>query len=537
MDTRMTNDHPSAQSHRQPEALGQVLCFVSAKGGTGKTILSACTAYALLEAGVRVLTIDTDFSTRGLSLFLLGGLLESQELHIKSTHCLADSILDEVDIQDVTPLNIVRGSLEYNVMISNKDVWRGGVPDERFLGGSPHETAEKRVTPLQYFNYLNRLCERFRKEYDYIIIDTRGGYDFTSAAPATIADGYVIVLEADRVSVEQVSGFKKKMDDYASSLDEVYPQKRQSFLKGFIVNKALFSVDDLVFPDALAREYDSKTFGVIPVDKEVIRAYQKKNVPYEKFPDSDFSYYSLGAIEHLISPSVNWPWREKAKKFYKFLSSIRSQWEARRRTTFFLQALIPSILILLAILCSIFYLFFKSNSAGYSLQAFYIASTIFVLLSTLGAMLSTLSLMREREWLTTTRKMLGVGFLILLTGLAYLVAFDVPRTFSQGPLLQRVQERDKLIDKQDEQIDMLTRQVSDLSTENQFLRADKEQAANSIEENQNQINELQNQIATLKVQVSSIKRDRDSAQSALSNSEQQATSLRQSLNDCQRKIR
>jgi peptidoglycan hydrolase CwlO-like protein len=201
------------------------------------------------------------------------------------------------------------------------------------------------------------------------------------------------------------------------------------------------------------------------------------------------------------------------------------------------QALIPISLIVLAVLCSFFYLSFKRNSAGYSLQAFYIASTIFVLLSTLGAMLSSLLLMRLKQWLTTTRKTFGVAFVILLMGLAYLTAFDVPKTFSQGPLLERVRERDQMIASQGEKIDTILRQLSDLSTENQFLRADRDQTANSLTENQNQINDLQNQIAALKVQVSSMKRDKDSAQSALSNAEQQAQSLQQSLNELQRRCR
>ena len=76
-----------------------------------------------------MLAIDADFSTRGLSLFLLGNILESHELNIQGKNCLADSILDGIEIEEVTPKSIVRGLIEYNVLISNKDVFRGGVPD------------------------------------------------------------------------------------------------------------------------------------------------------------------------------------------------------------------------------------------------------------------------------------------------------------------------------------------------------------------------------------------------------------------------
>jgi|KBSMisStandDraft_5_1062788.scaffolds.fasta_scaffold41313_1 cellulose biosynthesis protein BcsQ len=534
MDTPKTADDNSSQVSKASKPLGQVLCFVSAKGGTGKTVLSAVTAYTLLQSGMRVVTIDTDFSTRGLSLFLLGSVLDSYELQIQSKHCLADSILEEISVDDVTPLTIVRGSIEYNVVISNKDVWRGGVPDERFLGGSPWPT-ERNASPTEYFKYLRQLCERLRKDYDYVIIDTRGGYDFTSAAPATIADGYVVIVEADRVSIEQVSGFKKKIDEYASS-SEHFSDIRPAVLKGFIVNKALFSVDDNVFPEALAREYNSKTFGVIPADRDVIRAYQKKDIPQEKFPDSDFSYFSLQTTERLISPEYNWP-TGNADRFYKFFSRIRSQWTARKRTEFFQQALTPILLIVFAVSSAIFYLFFKRNFAGYSLPAFYVASALFVLLAAIGAMFSTLSFMRQKQATPFRRKLVAVVFGVLLFGLFYLTAIDVPRTFSQGPLLQRIRDRDQTIASQDEKINELSRQASDANTESQFLRADRDQATKNLVECQNQMNDLQNQIANLKTQAANIKRDRDSAQSALSSSQQEAQNLRVGLADCQRKCR
>ena len=38
------------QSESKEESPGQVLCFVSAKGGTGKTILASTTAYLLLKS-------------------------------------------------------------------------------------------------------------------------------------------------------------------------------------------------------------------------------------------------------------------------------------------------------------------------------------------------------------------------------------------------------------------------------------------------------------------------------------------------------
>jgi len=50
----------------------EILCMCSGKGGVGKTLFSSCLGYALTRAGLRVLMIDGDLATDGLSLFLLG---------------------------------------------------------------------------------------------------------------------------------------------------------------------------------------------------------------------------------------------------------------------------------------------------------------------------------------------------------------------------------------------------------------------------------------------------------------------------------
>src|SRR6202521_557855 len=50
----------------------ELIAFASGKGGTGKTLMASCLGYALIRAGHRVLMIDADPATDGLSLFLLG---------------------------------------------------------------------------------------------------------------------------------------------------------------------------------------------------------------------------------------------------------------------------------------------------------------------------------------------------------------------------------------------------------------------------------------------------------------------------------
>src|SRR5262249_12586472 len=147
-----------------------------------------------------------------------------------------------------------------------------------------------------YVEFMRNLCDRFRKEYDYTIIDTRGGYDSTSAVPALLADGYVVVLEADQISVEQVHGLKKNIEEWG-----VQHQALPALI-GFIVKKATFSVEEKSFPESLVSLYGGAHFGTIPLDREAVRAYQQRQIPTKLTPDCDFAYYSFQTIERLISP-------------------------------------------------------------------------------------------------------------------------------------------------------------------------------------------------------------------------------------------
>ena len=50
--------------------MGEVIAFVSGKGGTGKTSVCAGIAVALAEAGKQVLCIDCDVGLRNLDISL-----------------------------------------------------------------------------------------------------------------------------------------------------------------------------------------------------------------------------------------------------------------------------------------------------------------------------------------------------------------------------------------------------------------------------------------------------------------------------------
>jgi septum site-determining protein MinD len=268
---------------------GTVIAFVSPKGGTGKTVIAATTAYLLCKAGKRTVAIDSDFSTRGLSLYLLGS---TDDVDPRDENCLAEIILREIPVGRVEPRRIMReGLIQENplhLILSNQNLWRGGRPDKDFTAGA---------VPVEYFQRFRDLCSWLRQKYDYVIIDSRGGYDLFSAVPAIVADRYIVVMEADKVSIDQVFGFQRSIAEFARET-EITPRN-----SGFIINKATFAPDDDTVPHGLQSLFDVRTIGVIPADNDCIRAYTNKELPSEKYPYSDFAYYAVNAIDRMINPT------------------------------------------------------------------------------------------------------------------------------------------------------------------------------------------------------------------------------------------
>jgi cellulose biosynthesis protein BcsQ len=132
------------------------------------------------------------------------------------------------------------------------------------------------------------------------LIDTRGGYDFTSAIPAVIADGYVIIMEPDKVSIDQVRGFQESINEFASTFKIV------ARIIGIVVNKATYPADDDTVVRGLSRLCGGRPLGTIPADLSCIAAYQDKELPMVKHPDSDYTYYVANAIGRIVGPELNW---------------------------------------------------------------------------------------------------------------------------------------------------------------------------------------------------------------------------------------
>jgi cellulose biosynthesis protein BcsQ len=430
----------------------RVICFTSAKGGSGKTVFAASTAYALLRAGKKVLCIDTDFSTRGLSLFLLSSLIDAGDLRIPEQSCLAESLLAETPPERLKPLTVAHEGIEFSVLVSNSNLRQGGVPEDRLLGNPSKEglslSRSVEVTVRGYSSYFKRLCDVMRQQFEYIIIDTRGGFDTTSVVPAVVSDWYCIVLEADEISVQQVFGLKTKIDEYQRLLDE------QTHLKGFIVNKALFSPSDKGFATTVSHIYGGQPLGTVPADRAAIKAYQKKNFAFESAPESDFSYYCYQVIANSVAgDQSNWTPSQEAE-FRELGAQIGQKWRWRARFDW-IQTINPYVALGLLLLSGIGYWITTRSFASWVMVPFYVIAVLTVLWC-FGVLCLTLLARWRQEDFFKVRGWTTVASVLVLAaiffGVVYLAVFDVPRRFSSNILYRTIAEQSKRIADQQSQL-------------------------------------------------------------------------------------
>ncbi len=429
----MPPDTSSQSAGTEDSPKGRVICFVSAKGGSGKTVLAVSAAYVLLTAGKKVVTIDCDFSTRGMSLFLLSSLIDTGSLdNPPISACLAELVLQGKS-PDVRPMVVQNNDLEFHVVVSNQELREGGVPEDRFLGTqSDPGSTNFSFGVRDYYDRLGKIIDVLSRKYDYVILDTRGGFDYTSAVPALLADYHVIVLEADEISVQQIHGLKAKLDEYAVQLGAGKKPR------GFLVNKALYSPNDKLFVANVARTYGGHAIGTIPIDRLAIKAYQRKNFAIGASPESDFAYYSLNAIDRIIGDRKAWE-LEQQKAFAKLSLRVSKAWR-RRQSIERVEVVYPYASLVFVLLALIVYLLGTRTNLPVGGWVLYALGAAFCLITvaTPLVVLTTRWLGESDKKLFLRRTIAAEMIALMAVAVGYVGIYDLPRRFSQNALYKRV---------------------------------------------------------------------------------------------------
>ena len=152
--------------------LGELIAFVSGKGGTGKTSVCAGIAAALAEEGKQILCIDCDVGLRNLDISL--GMSE----------CGALSFLD-----------VSEGGYPLDQAARHPDY-----PTMAFLTAPLNRSADQ--IDAEAFSAMLRSA---RKQFDYVLLDAPAGVDAGFRLVANAADRFLLVTGSGPAAVRDAA--------------------------------------------------------------------------------------------------------------------------------------------------------------------------------------------------------------------------------------------------------------------------------------------------------------------------------------------
>ncbi|EKF9197470.1 ParA family protein [Vibrio cholerae] len=184
----------------------KIINVISGKGGTGKTLLTAVLADMLGNEGYSVLVIDLDVFVRGLTSLLYFHKKETIQLTQEDKMSVSEFFIDkgDVEISGKTKFSIERYR-SFDVIPSVTRV------DEilNFKDIMPDDKSEAR-------SIVNTMLKSIEKDYDFIILDSRAGYDELISATHYLSDLSICVEEEDDISKITSNNLVKQLEEDAN---------------------------------------------------------------------------------------------------------------------------------------------------------------------------------------------------------------------------------------------------------------------------------------------------------------------------------
>ena len=251
----------------------KVICFASAKGGTGKTVLSASFAEFLGTLDKKVLLVDTDASTNGMTLFYLGDLIEKRKLAQKER-------MTTYGVFEIIPKDEVYGQPTPMRVGTNVDL----IPAAYVM------TQTGDADTQQFASALNTILDRFGASYDFIFFDAQAGSDPYAKISTSVADEIVAVSEYDPVSIEGLNRL------FTLFKEEMPYQKRW-----VVYNKVLPEF----MKDAGKDRTAERILPAIPWDKEVVLAFRDRKLALNTEKGSQHTLAIMRTISALLGSEIS----------------------------------------------------------------------------------------------------------------------------------------------------------------------------------------------------------------------------------------
>lgn len=239
----------------------KIISFLSGKGGTGKTSIVTNLGVYLAELGKKVLLVDMDFFTRGLTYYVTKG---------KSS--LEGSVIDILKGQEDTKLAEIRERLFLlPPSAQSRDLSASSEIDMLFQ---------------EQKGRFSEVLSRLKSQFDFILVDQRSGIDPLTMSSALFSDGYIIVTEEDRTSQRASHLLITALEDHRRALSR--GQKGGMFL-GFIVNMYTTNYGSDLIRFLETSVFDGGCLAAIPHFATVRRTFVRDEIMVEKLRRHEFS--------------------------------------------------------------------------------------------------------------------------------------------------------------------------------------------------------------------------------------------------------
>src|SRR6185436_9816284 len=249
----------------------KAICIASAKGGAGKTGLTATFGSFLSDLGLKVLLIDGDFATCGLTLLYLkevGARANAVHSMSRSPVGLCEAIAeplacDEVELRE--GLSLIPASYRLPA-----------------VGVQSSEITRQRLSSLLHDQ---------RHRFDFILIDAQAGAAELAqiAMSRRVADEVVIVSEYDRISAAGVERLKAQLRDDLTD-DRAW----------ILLNK----ISPEVAQSTADFHESARHLGPIPWDAEVFRNYAKRSLAINSETENAHTLAVLRTLKALCGEAI-----------------------------------------------------------------------------------------------------------------------------------------------------------------------------------------------------------------------------------------
>jgi septum site-determining protein MinD len=224
------------------------IAIVSAKGGSGKTMIAACIAKIFSINKIKTTLVDGDIATGGLTYYL--GLKNIENISLG----LSNILLVSESQKYISPSKCVQK------LIDDENIY--------FVGVGDHRRLFKEHSDIDFSGSMKKLL--FSVDSEVVIVDCRGGIDKDSLDICRAVDEIIVIVETDTTSFQATQ-----------YLVDILREEQIAYkIKGFIVNKVF---DD---PSGISRSgtasFRSQYLGSIPFDFSATRTFLIGEIPSKR---------------------------------------------------------------------------------------------------------------------------------------------------------------------------------------------------------------------------------------------------------------